>query len=176
MFLSETCRDKLQEYWLCCLCAKWTDNWSSGQRYKYLWYLLVLVLLALLELAKNIHVNTSYCIPYFKYFTPFHLVIKGVQWLSGRMLDSRPRGCGFEPHQRHCVLSLSKNINPSLVLVQPRKACPFISERLLMGCKESNQTRQTKSHHILIGQNKIVNVFSLRLFYWIPTTYVLFEK
>ena len=31
----------------------------------------------------------------------------------------------------------SKNINPSLVLVQPRKTRPFITERLLMGHKES---------------------------------------
>ena len=62
------------------------------------------------------------------------------------VLDSRPRGRGFEPHQRHCVVSLSKNINPSLVLVQPRKTCPFITERLLMGHKESNQT---KTYHYL---------------------------
>ena len=53
--------------------------------------------------------------------------------LSGRVLDSRPKGRGFEPHRRHCVVSLSKNINPSLVLVQPRKTRPFITERLLMG-------------------------------------------
>ena len=26
------------------------------------------------------------------------------QWLSGRVLDSRPRGHGFEPHRRHCVV------------------------------------------------------------------------
>ena len=58
------------------------------------------------------------------------------------MLDSRPEGRRFEPHRRHCVVSLSKNINPSLVLVQPRKTRPFITERLLMGCKESNQTKQ----------------------------------
>ena len=38
-----------------------------------------------------------------------------------------------------CAVSLSKNINPSLVLVQPRKTCPYITERLLMGRKESNQ-------------------------------------
>ena len=44
------------------------------------------------------------------------------------MLDSRPRGRGFEPHRHHCVVSLSKNINPSLVLVQPRKTRPFITE------------------------------------------------
>ena len=68
----------------------------------------------------------------------------GAQWLSGRVLDSRPKGRGFEPHRRHCVVSLSKNINPSLVLVQPRKTHPFITERLLMGSKESNQTKQTK--------------------------------
>ena len=33
---------------------------------------------------------------------------KGAQWLSGRVLDSRPRDHQFEPHQHHCVVSLSK--------------------------------------------------------------------
>ena len=69
----------------------------------------------------------------------------GAQWLSGRVLDSRPRGLGFEPHRRHCIVSLSKNINPSLVLVQPRKTSPYITERLLMGRKESNQTNKQKA-------------------------------
>ena len=32
----------------------------------------------------------------------------GGQWLSGRVLDLRPRGRGFESHRRHCVVSLSK--------------------------------------------------------------------
>ena len=57
------------------------------------------------------------------------------------MLDLRPKDRRFEPHRRHCVVSLSKDINPSFVLVQPRKTCPCITERLLMGCKESNQTK-----------------------------------
>ena len=65
--------------------------------------------------------------------------VYGAQWLSGRVLDSRPKGRGFEPHRRHCVVSLSKNINPSLVLVKPRKTRPYITERLLMGRKELNQ-------------------------------------
>ena len=39
------------------------------------------------------------------------------------------------------ALFLSKDINPSLVLVQPRKTCPFITEIVLMGRKESNQTK-----------------------------------
>ena len=30
----------------------------------------------------------------------------GAQWLSGRVLDSRPKGRGFEPHRRHCVVVL----------------------------------------------------------------------
>ena len=74
--------------------------------------------------------------------TVVHLELKGAQWLSGKVLDSRPKGRRFEPHRRHCVVSLSKNINPSLVLVQPRKTRPFVTERLLMGRKESNQTNK----------------------------------
>ena len=65
----------------------------------------------------------------------------GAQWLSGRVLGSRPRGRGFEHQRRHCVVSLNKNINPSLVLVQPREIGPYITKRLLMGRKESNQTK-----------------------------------
>ena len=42
------------------------------------------------------------------------------------------------------------NNNPSLVLVQPRKTHPYITGRLLMGCKESNQT----------NKNKITNKYS----------------
>ena len=73
------------------------------------------------------------------------------------MLDSRPKGRGFEPHRRHCVVSLSKNINPSLVLVQPRKTRPFITIRLLMGRKESNQTNKTNNqYHILKIADEVI--------------------
>ena len=37
-----------------------------------------------------------------------HSHMMGAQWLSRRVFDSRPRGRGFEPHRRHCVVSLSK--------------------------------------------------------------------
>ena len=67
-----------------------------------------------------------------------------MQRLSGRMLDSRPRGREFEPHRRHCIVSLSKNINPSVVLVQPWKTRPYITVRLLMGYKESKQTNKLR--------------------------------
>ena len=42
------------------------------------------------------------------YFCIFMLLMKGAWWLSGRVLDSRQRGRGFEHHRRHCVVSLSK--------------------------------------------------------------------
>ena len=33
----------------------------------------------------------------------------GAQWLSGRVLDSRLRDRGFEPHQRHCLVVLEQD-------------------------------------------------------------------
>ena len=81
------------------------------------------------------------------------------------MLDLRPRGRGFEPHRRHWVVSLSKNINPSLVLVQPRKTHPCLTERLLMGRKESNQSNQSESSSTLflpMDNLKVCNQFGLR--------------
>ena len=69
---------------------------------------------------------------------------------------TQDRGC--EPHRRHCVVSLSKNIYPSLVLAQPRKTRPFITERLLMGHKESNQTN--KQNKVMTARKR-VNPFIL---------------
>ena len=34
--------------------------------------------------------------------------ISGAQWLHGIVLDSTPRGRGFESHGCHCVVSFSK--------------------------------------------------------------------
>ena len=33
----------------------------------------------------------------------------GAQWLSVRVLDSRQKGRGFEPHRRHCVVVLEQD-------------------------------------------------------------------
>ena len=35
--------------------------------------------------------------------------LKEAQWLSSRVLDPRPKGRGFEPLQRHCVVVLEQN-------------------------------------------------------------------
>ena len=75
---------------------------------------------------------------------------EGFRERSGSLLEclTRAEGPGFEPHRRHWVV-LSKNIIPSVVLVQPRKTCPFIFERLLMGRKESKT--------YLLKSNKRIN-------------------
>ena len=64
------------------------------------------------------------------------------QWLSGRELDSRPKGRGFELHLRHCVVDFEQDIFSGLVLVKPRKTRPCLTERMLIGRKESNQTKK----------------------------------
>ena len=42
-------------------------------------------------------------------FLKYSMKIKGAQWLIGRVLDSRPKGRGFEPHRRHCVVVLEQD-------------------------------------------------------------------
>ena len=46
-------------------------------------------------------------------------------------LGSRPWGCGFGTHWRHCVVSLSKT--HLSILVQPRKTRPDITGKFLTG-------------------------------------------
>ena len=54
-------------------------------------------------------------------------IISGAKWLSGRVLYSRPKGRGFEPQRRQCVVSLSKTYDHSLVLAQSGKTRPYIT-------------------------------------------------
>ena len=54
---------------------------------------------------------------------------EGAQWLSGSVLDSRPKGSGFEPHRRHCVVVLEQDtfilakywLNPGRTVPHNRK-------------------------------------------------------
>ena len=50
---------------------------------------------------------------YFRYIMFIFFVIiykyRGAQWLSGSVLDSRPRGRGFEPHRGHWVVVLEQD-------------------------------------------------------------------
>ena len=70
-----------------------------------------------------------------RYFTD-HLLM-GSAVLSGRVLDSRPKGRGVT-----ALWFLRRTHLPSIVLVRPRKIRPYITEILLMGRKESNQTNK----------------------------------
>ena len=39
----------------------------------------------------------------------YNTIVKGAQWLSGRVLDLSPRGRGYKPHRRHCVVVLEQD-------------------------------------------------------------------
>ena len=43
-----------------------------------------------------------------KYQNKQNSAMMGAQWLSGRVLDLRPKGRRFKSHRHHCVVSLSK--------------------------------------------------------------------
>ena len=49
---------------------------------------------------------------------------------------------------------------PSLVLVQPRKTRPCLTERLLMGRKESNQTTNKQNKYTFFtAEDEIFDIF-----------------
>ena len=56
--------------------------------------------LAIVNLLPAIH-DHCHLLPY--------LYTKGAQWISGRVLDLRLKGCGFETHRRHCVVVIEQD-------------------------------------------------------------------
>ena len=82
--------------------------------------------------------------------------------------DLRERSCSV-------VECLTRHIYPSLVLVQPRKTRPCLTERLLMGRKESNQTnnyqwpwKSSQGNQIIINSPSWLYVVSLQLDWNLP--------
>ena len=75
-------------------------------------------------------------------------IAMGAQWLSGRVLDLRLRGCVSSLIGVAVLCPSARHIYPSLVLVQSRKTHPCLTERLLIVHKESNQTKQTNQESI----------------------------
>ena len=62
--------------------------------------------------------------------------------LSGSVVECLTRDRGATGSSLTGVIALcpcTRHINPSLVLLKPRKTRPYITERLLMGRKESNK-------------------------------------
>ena len=56
-------------------------------------------------LVKMAHCWKSHVVAYMFLF----VCLMGAQWLSGGVLDSKPRGRGFEPHRRLCVVVLEQD-------------------------------------------------------------------
>ena len=81
--------------------------------------------------------------------------ISGAQRLSGRGL-TRDRGvAGSSLIGVTALCPWARHTNPSLVMVQPRKTRPYLTEILLMGRKESNQTNKPPiSQNLRVKQNK----------------------
>ena len=57
------------------------------------------------KLPSKMHLHTKFGIPNLKNVNGSAVA----QWLSGRELNSRPKGRGFEPHRRHCVVILEQD-------------------------------------------------------------------
>ena len=99
----------------------------------------------------------------------FLLTLLALSWeRSGSVVECLTRGRGAAGSSLTSVtVSLSKNINPSLELVQPMKTRPFITERLLMGRKKSNQTNKALSlceittSHISVSSYPVLRTFYL---------------
>ena len=66
--------------------------------------------------------------------------LQGAQWKSAWLETEGPR-VRASPASLSCG-PWARHIYPSLVLVQPRKTCPCLTERLVTGHKESNQTNK----------------------------------
>ena len=69
------------------------------------------LLLSNIWLEPSIILNVSGIILAQKSYEPFLTLLEKAraQWLSGRVLDSRPKGRGFEPHRRHWVVVLEQD-------------------------------------------------------------------
>ena len=87
-------------------------------------------------------------------------------WLSGRVLDSRSRGCRFEPHQRHCIVSLSKTCYPLLSTGSTQEDLSR-HDWTIVDWDVKNQIKQTFNvkNHILMYQWWSQRILTDHLFY-----------
>ena len=91
----------------------------------------------------------------------FTTLFQGAQWLSGRVLETEGPRVRASPASLLCG-HRARHIYRSLVLVQPRKTRPWLTERLLMGRKESNQTnKQTNYPFSQILANTLIRLDGL---------------
>ena len=85
-----------------------------------------------------------------------------MQWLSGRVLDSRPRGRGFGPHRRHCVVSLSKT-HLSLLSTGSTQEDPSRHNSKIVDWDVKNQIKPTKQKSGLILEKDVAILKSFNI-------------
>ena len=61
--------------------------------------------------------------------------------------------------QRNCVNMQYAALSGAMVLVQPRKTRPCLTERFLMGCKESNQPNKNQTKQNFVRPDLRFNIF-----------------
>ena len=83
--------------------------WKSRGNVTQLLGQAILILFFFCSFALRIeHIFMTFCVCF---RTEFRTAkgLQGAQWLSGRVLDSRPKGRGFKPHRRHYVVALEQD-------------------------------------------------------------------
>ena len=70
-----------------------------------------------------------------------------------------------------CCVLLSKNINPSLVLVQPWKTRSYKTERLLMGRKEDKSIKQVFKCVSIFLYSSLYGTFVMLVILQFPVSY-----
>ena len=82
------------------------------------------------------------------------MCLMGAHWLSGRALDSRPKGGGLESHQRHCIVSLSKTHWSLLNTNSTQQTHPSIIEKVVDRCVK-NQINVPDSNYCRLLYHRI---------------------
>ena len=97
------------------------------------------------QMRRLVWANTVYTWDKYLYLTKWHIA----HWRRFQMRTNI-----WAPLADLSPFALAHQIYPSLVLVQPRKTCPCLTEILLMGRKESIQTKKKteKLAHQTSGQ------------------------
>ena len=86
------------------------------------------------------------------------LILLGAQWLSGRVLDLRRRGCGFETHRHYGIVSLSK-IHYSLFSTGSNQEDLFRHNWKIVDWDVKNQIKQRLYSLLFPCRNRIYPVW-----------------
>ena len=100
--------------------------------------------------------------------------ILGAQWLSGRVLDSRPKGWGLSLSSVTALCPWARHINPCLALVQPRNSRPDITERLLTWSWDVKNQIKQQAFSLIFQQNYPLTSFNSLMFGNISQFFVVY--